>query len=48
MLTGKRQYGEIVMPLQGIVEVMKHFSNYTDIPQIKKIADEVNRIDMIV
>ncbi|XP_054281350.1 vacuolar protein sorting-associated protein 53 homolog [Macrosteles quadrilineatus] len=44
ILTGKRQYGEIVMPLQGIVEVMKHFHNYTDIPQIKKLADEVHEI----
>lgn len=41
VLTGKRQYGEIVMPLQGLIEVMKHFVDYTDIPQIKKLADEV-------
>lgn len=43
-LTAKRQYGEIVMPLQAIVEVMKHFENYTDIPQIKQLADQVKEI----
>lgn len=43
-LTAKRQYGEIVMPLQGIIEVMKHFDNYTDIPQIKQLGEQVKEI----
>lgn len=41
-LTEKRQYGEIVMPLQGIMNVMEHFNNYMDIPQIRDLADKVN------
>lgn len=35
LLTQKRLYGEIVMPLQAILEVLQHFSDYMDIPQIK-------------
>jgi hypothetical protein len=42
MLTKKHQYGEIVMPLQAVMEVMKHFHNYMDIPQIKQLADQVD------
>jgi hypothetical protein len=42
MLTKKRQYGEIVMPLQAVMEVMKHFHNYMGIPQIKQLADQVH------
>lgn len=41
VLTEKRQYGEIVMPLQGIMNVMEHFNNYMDIPQIRELADRV-------
>lgn len=41
VLTKKRQYGEIVMPLQAVMEVMKHFHNYMDIPQIKQLASQV-------
>lgn len=42
-LTTKRKYGEIVMPLQGVTDVMKHFKNYTDnIPHISQLATEVN------
>ncbi|XP_054262069.1 vacuolar protein sorting-associated protein 53 homolog [Macrosteles quadrilineatus] len=44
MLAGKRQYGEIVMPLQGVVDVVKHFFKYTDIPQIKTLTDDVQEI----
>lgn len=40
-LTTKRKYGEIVMPLQGVTDVMKHFKNYTDIPHIAQLATEV-------
>lgn len=41
-LTTKRKYGEIVMPLQGVTDVMKHFKNYTDLPHIAQLATEVN------
>lgn len=44
VLTAKRQYGKIVMPLQAVLEVMKHFDSYRDIPQIKQLADEVNEV----
>lgn len=43
-LTENRQYGEIVMPLQGIMNVMEHFNNYMDIPQIRDLADRVMNI----
>ncbi|KAJ1524078.1 hypothetical protein ONE63_010615 [Megalurothrips usitatus] len=45
-LTEKRQYGEIVMPLQGIMNVMEHFNNYMDIPQIRDLADKVKQIQV--
>ncbi|XP_050427138.1 vacuolar protein sorting-associated protein 53 homolog isoform X3 [Adelges cooleyi] len=43
-LTTKREYGEIVMPLQGVTDVMKHFKNYTDIPHIALLATEVKQL----
>ncbi|XP_050309102.1 vacuolar protein sorting-associated protein 53 homolog isoform X2 [Anthonomus grandis grandis] len=43
-LTQKRLYGEIALPLQAISEVMTHFENYSDIPQIKTLSDQVNSI----
>ncbi|KAH1011665.1 hypothetical protein HUJ04_000987 [Dendroctonus ponderosae] len=43
-LTQKRLYGEIALPLQAICEVMTHFENYSDIPQIKSLSDQVNSI----
>lgn len=43
-LTEKRLYGEIALPLQAISEVMMHFENYTDIPQIKSLSDQVKAI----
>ncbi|XP_012253433.2 vacuolar protein sorting-associated protein 53 homolog [Athalia rosae] len=46
VLTQKKQYGEIVMPLQAIMEVMQHFSNYMDIPQIKQLSDQVRQIQV--
>lgn len=46
ILTKKHQYGEIVMPLQAVMEVMKHFHNYMDIPQIKQLADQVHQIHL--
>ncbi|XP_071448427.1 vacuolar protein sorting-associated protein 53 homolog [Hetaerina americana] len=44
ILTKKRHYGDIVMPLQAVIEVMEHFRNYTDIPQIRELGEEVSRI----
>jgi len=41
-LTTKRKYGDIVMPLQGVTDVMEHFKNYTDIPHIAQLSTEVN------
>lgn len=43
-LTQKRLYGEIALPLQAISEVMTHFENYSDIPQIKNLSDQVKQI----
>lgn len=43
-LTQKRLYGEIALPLQAISEVMTHFENYSDIPQIKSLSDQVRQI----
>ncbi|CAA9997802.1 unnamed protein product [Nesidiocoris tenuis] len=43
-LTSRRQYGEIVMPLQAVTEVMRHFETYTDIPQIRELGDQVREI----
>lgn len=40
-LIKNRQYREIVMPLQGITEVIKHFSNFKDISQINQLSAEV-------
>ncbi|XP_003485724.1 vacuolar protein sorting-associated protein 53 homolog [Bombus vosnesenskii] len=44
VLTQKKQYGEIVLPLQAVMEVMQHFSSYMDIPQVKQLSDEVRQI----
>ena len=36
------------MPLQAISEVMQHFNEYMDIPQIKELSDKVyNRFHTI-
>lgn len=43
-LQEKRLYGEIALPLQAISEVMLHFENYSDIPQIKSLSDQVKQI----
>lgn len=34
-LAENRQYGELLNPLQAIIEVNKHFQQYTQIPKIK-------------
>ena len=44
LLTQRRLYGEIALPLQAISEVMTHFENYSDIPQIKNLSDQVKSI----
>lgn len=36
-LAERRQYGELLNPLQAIIEVNKHFQQYTQIPKIKVI-----------
>ncbi|KAL6259695.1 hypothetical protein P5V15_009610 [Pogonomyrmex californicus] len=44
VLTQKKQYGEIILPLQAVMEVMEHFNNYMDIPQVKQLSDQVRQI----
>ncbi|OAD52537.1 Vacuolar protein sorting-associated protein 53 like protein [Eufriesea mexicana] len=44
VLTQRKQYGEIVLPLQAVMEVMQHFNSYMDIPQVKQLSDEVRQI----
>ncbi|KAL3271117.1 hypothetical protein HHI36_021612 [Cryptolaemus montrouzieri] len=44
LLTQKKLYGEIALPLQAISEVMNYFENYSDIPQIKNLSDQVREI----
>ncbi|KAF7380281.1 hypothetical protein HZH66_014636 [Vespula vulgaris] len=43
-LIQKKQYGEIILPLQAVTEVMQHFNGYMDIPEIKQLSDEVRQI----
>ncbi|XP_014243237.1 vacuolar protein sorting-associated protein 53 homolog [Cimex lectularius] len=45
-LAKQRQYGEIVMPLQGITVVMDHFACYTDIPKISELSEQVRQIQV--
>ncbi|KAH0953152.1 hypothetical protein HN011_006823 [Eciton burchellii] len=44
VLTQKKQYGEIILPLQAVMEVMQHFNSYMDIPQVKQLSDQVHQI----
>ncbi|KAK9876119.1 hypothetical protein WA026_011236 [Henosepilachna vigintioctopunctata] len=44
ILTQKKLYGEIALPLQAISEVMTHFESYSDIPQIKNLSEQVREI----
>ncbi|GAB6030212.1 Vacuolar protein sorting-associated protein 53 [Chamberlinius hualienensis] len=39
-----RQYGEIASLLQGVVNVLDQFNKYSNIPQIKKLAERVHNI----
>ncbi|XP_068086641.1 vacuolar protein sorting-associated protein 53 homolog [Anabrus simplex] len=43
-LTRRRQYGEIELPLQAVMEVMRHFDGYMDVPQISELADQVHQV----
>ena len=43
-LTKNRHYGEIILPLLGVSEVMEHFNNYMDIPQVSQLSKEVHDI----
>ncbi|XP_011691357.1 PREDICTED: vacuolar protein sorting-associated protein 53 homolog [Wasmannia auropunctata] len=44
VLTQKKQYGEIILPLQAVMEVMQNFNSYMDIPQVKQLSDQVRQI----
>lgn len=43
-LAEKRQYGEILNPLQAITEVNQYFKQYTEIPQIQSLSQRVTQI----
>lgn len=43
-MTKNRQYGEIILPLQGVTEVMENFRTYVDIPQVHQLSCEVHDI----
>lgn len=43
-LTAKRQYGEAALLLQGLLEVLNHFSSYQNIPQIKEMSEQVESL----
>jgi len=43
-LTHSRQYGEAALLLQGLLEVLSHFKNYQNIPQIKELSDQVESL----
>ncbi|XP_060115277.1 vacuolar protein sorting-associated protein 53 homolog isoform X2 [Heteronotia binoei] len=40
-MTRRRQYGEVANLLQGVVNVLEHFSKYTGIPQIRQLSERV-------
>ena len=42
--TINRQYGDAAMLMQGLLEVLAHFKDYTDIPQIKELSNQVRSI----
>lgn len=44
VLAEKRQYGEILNPLQAITEVNQYFKQYTEIPQIQTLSSRVIQI----
>ena len=42
--THSRQYGEAALLLQELLEVLSHFKNYQNIPQIKELSDQVESL----
>ena len=42
--TINRQYGDAAMLLQGLLEVLAHFKDYSDIPQIKELSSQGKKI----
>lgn len=43
-LVEKRLYGEVLNPLQAIIEVNQHFQQFTEIPHIKSLSQKVTLI----
>lgn len=43
-LAERRQYGEILNPLQAIIEVNQHFQQYSEITQIQTLSSQVQQI----
>ncbi|XP_058833094.1 vacuolar protein sorting-associated protein 53 homolog [Topomyia yanbarensis] len=43
-LAERRQYGEILNPLQAIIEVNQHFRQYSEISQIQTLSSQVQQI----
>ncbi|KAJ2939357.1 hypothetical protein O0L34_g13451 [Tuta absoluta] len=43
-MTDSRQYKEIVLPLQAIMEVLQHFECYKDIRELSALRDQVHAI----
>ncbi|XP_045538426.1 vacuolar protein sorting-associated protein 53 homolog [Papilio machaon] len=43
-LAQRRQYKELVLPLQAIMEVLQHFESYKDIRELNALRDEVHTI----
>ena len=42
--TINRQYGDAAMLIQGLLEVLAHFKDYSEIPQIKELSNQVRSI----
>lgn len=38
-MTRRRQYGEVANLLQGVVNVLEHFSKHMGIPQIRQLSE---------
>uniref|UniRef100_A0A1Q3F4F8 Vacuolar protein sorting-associated protein 53 homolog n=1 Tax=Culex tarsalis TaxID=7177 RepID=A0A1Q3F4F8_CULTA len=43
-LAERRQYGEVLNPLQAIIEVNQHFQQYSEIAQIQTLSSQVQQI----
>lgn len=44
LITTRKQYGEIILPLQATTQVMQHFKSYMDISQINELTNQVQQI----